>query len=140
MGEMDELLKQIKAEFNSETKSQTPSTAGEKNSEPNSLNSQYSEFTPLNSLIAEVKQEFQQGKTSPLSAKSATFLDNSHQVASRGKNYLITELQQEYQAKEQQEKQLRTEVLTQKAQHWLNNLDLNTDYGFRNSLMLMILN
>lgn len=129
MGEMDELLKQIKAEFNSETKSQTPSKAGEKNTEPNSLNPRSSELTPLNSLIAEVKKEFQQGKKITPSVKSATFFDNSDQVAPSSKNHLIKELQQEYQAKEQQEKQLHTAALKQKAQQWLKNLDCNTDEG-----------
>ncbi len=153
MGEIDDILKEIKAEFTAEKKPQpqsSPKKVSPSSSSSHSKIPSASSNAPLDSLIAEVKKEFESGKTPP-SSKSHNFLKNSKTFtkpkeapsfdggvssSKSSKSNLIKELQQEYQKKEQikqkqqqQEEQRRREALRQKAQQWLNDLDLNTDEG-----------
>ncbi|HHP7231504.1 MAG TPA: salt stress protein, Slr1339 family [Xenococcaceae cyanobacterium] len=130
MGEMDDLLKELKAEFRAETKSQPQSSS--KKVSP--IAASQASSSPLDSLIADVKKEFESGKTP--SAKSPDSLNRANTFANNSKSNLVKELQQEYQEQQkierqqqQQEIQRRQEALKRQAQQWLNNLDLNTDEG-----------
>ena len=156
MGEMDDLLKEIKAEFSADKKSQSkkeqetrnedkrnfltplvnssPNKVSPSSSSPSSM-ALASSSSPLDSLIADVKQEFESGKTPP-SLKSHNYFNESQTSSPSSNSDLIKELQLEYQEQErikqqqqQQEKQRRQEALKRKAQQWLKNLDPHTDEG-----------
>ena len=155
MSEMDELLAQLKAEYEQEkppsskpSSSATPFTQESKQKLDARRNKQ------LNSLLSDLKAEFTGEKPQKLDnppqkpAKTISATPSSgNRSTSTYKDHLLKDLQAEYKAKEQEEQQRRQqelseqkkreqakekrrrEALRQEAQEWLKNLNLNSDEG-----------
>jgi hypothetical protein len=139
MGEMDELLAQLKAEY---AQSEQPST-----SLPRSSKQPKPQTTEaIDDLLAEVKAEFEAEPTKLEQGQSHSTLNPkksfSNKNLSNNDNF-IKDLQQEDKAlqerkqqeiiaqkqKQQDKERRRTEALKRKAREWLNNLDPKSDEG-----------
>ncbi len=129
MGEMDELLAQLKAEYAQPEKSPTSPSLPKK--QPQSGTTK-----PIDNLLAEVKAEFE-GEPAKLEQKRSQSTINPKNLSSSQNqtksDNLIQDLQQEDKAererKQQDRERRRTEALKQKAREWLDNLDPKSDEG-----------
>jgi hypothetical protein len=141
MSEIDDLLAQIKTEYETEQQPQK--------SLPAKLNPQQEEqkTSLLDSLLAEVKQEVEEQITKPKQDLSPHRydLDNNDMFTSRSQDNLLSQVKQEFQDKEQieqqhQQQQLqeekqrqqkqerrRRQELEKQAKEWLKNLKPNSD-------------
>lgn len=146
MSQMDELLAQLKAEYESK---KPPSSAKSKpkKSQPHSDNRQIDNF--LADLQAEFTEKPNKKTTSPQKPTKPLSVtqSGSSRSPSTFDNNLLEDLKEEYQAKEreaqqrkqkelreqqrreEQKKQRRREALRQEAEKWLKSLDINTDEG-----------
>lgn len=139
MGEMDELLAQLKAEYAQPEQPSTSSPRSPKQSKPQTTE-------PINNLLAEVKAEFEGEPTKLEQGQSHSTLNpkkSSSSINSSNSDNFIKDLQQEDKAlqegkqqeiiaqkqKQQDKERRRTEALKQKAREWLNNLDPKSDEG-----------
>jgi hypothetical protein len=143
MNEMEDLLAQLKAEYNqSESKSSSAKPIPEKDKQLKPEKTQ-----PLDNLLAQVKTEFESGKVESknISRQEDNSFKQSSVNTSSSHNSLIEEVQAEYQAqakeeekrkqqeilaqqKQQEEKAKRKqEALRKKAQEWLKQLKPNSD-------------
>ena len=150
MNEMDDLLAQIKAEY--EPKKPPSSAKAKQNKFQKDLENQSDR--EMDNILSDLKAEFTQEKPqnkgkSPQSSTKSDFKipSSSTRSPSTFNNNLLEDLKEEYQEKdreaqqrkqqelqeqqrrEQQKKQRRRQALRQEAQKWLQNLDLNTDEG-----------
>ena len=148
MSEMDELLAQLKTEYDTK---KTPSAKAEPKQPQKDLQDRSDRQldSNLDSILSDLKTEFVPEKPrnkakSPQSSTKPAFKPRS---TSGFKNNLLEDLKEEYQAKdreiqqrkqqaleeqkrrEQQKKQRRRQALKKEAQKWLQNLDINTDEG-----------
>lgn len=151
---MDELLAQIKTEYqeNEETQSLGDNVSSsvrshkelKSNPTPALVNSPAEAL--LDALLAEVDQQSDQSELSQKNNFSKQ-ISSPSLPQSTNKHDLISQLQQEYQAKEQKEQELqqqeqlrqqkqqeqkeqrRKEALKEKAQQWLKKLEPNSEEG-----------
>jgi hypothetical protein len=137
MGEIDDLLAQIKNEYESEQQPQQLSSANPK------LPQEQQKTSPLDNLLAEVKQEVEEQKRQPNQYSLSDRIDRESSF--RSEDNLITQLQQEFQEAEkieqqrkqqqlekekqrqQKQEQRRRQELEKQAQEWLKNLKPNSD-------------
>ncbi|BAU67085.1 hypothetical protein STA3757_44930 [Stanieria sp. NIES-3757] len=154
MNKMAELLAQLKAEYQENEKTQSLSenvtSSARSHKELTSNSSQASvnlqSETSLDALLAEVKNQVDQPELSENNNFSRP-VSSSSLPQSTTKHDLIGQLQQEYQAKErreqelkqqeqilqeqqqEQKKQRRKQALQEKAQQWLKKLEPNSEEG-----------
>lgn len=150
MNEMDDLLAQIKAEY--ETKKPPSSAKAKQDKFQQDLENQSDR--ELDNILSDLKTEFTKEKPQnksklPQSSTKSNFKlqSSSTRSPSTFNNNLLEDLKEEYQEKdreaqrrkqqelqeqqrrERQKKQRRRQALRQEAQKWLQNLNLNTDEG-----------
>jgi hypothetical protein len=142
MNDIDDLLAQVKAEYEQPQQLQQPQQSS-KNKEIS--RSPLTQSSALDNLLAEVQQEIE-GNTTLSQSQTQTNTSTSQSVAKLDNN-LIHELKQEFKETEkieeqrkqqqlQQQKQLqqqqekkRRQALESKAKEWLKNLKPNSDEG-----------
>ncbi|MGK7953229.1 MAG: hypothetical protein AB4368_31705 [Xenococcaceae cyanobacterium] len=150
MNEMDDLLAQIKAEY----EPKKPSSLAKTKQNKSQKNLEDQSDRELDNILSDLETEFtrekpqNKGKSPQNSTRSVVKTESfSTRSPSTFNNNLLEDLKEEYQEKdrevqkrkqqelqeqqrrEQQKKQRRRQALRQEAQKWLQNLDLNTDEG-----------
>lgn len=142
MNDIDDLLAQVKAEYEQPQQSQQPQQSL-KNQEIS--RSPLTQSSSLDNLLAEVQQEIE-GQTTPSQPQPQTNTSKSQPVAKLDNN-LLHELKQEFREKEkieeqrkqqqlqekqqlqQQQEKKRRQALESNAKEWLKNLKPNSDEG-----------
>jgi hypothetical protein len=143
MNEIDDLLSQIKTEYESERQPQKSLPTNPKPQQEEQNNSL------LDNLLAEVKHEVEERGTKPKQDLSFDLYERPKKdiVTSRSQSDLISQVQQEFQEKEkieqqrkqqqlqeekqrqQQQERRRRQDLEKQAKEWLKNLKPNSDEG-----------